>query len=250
MLISNEINTTAQYNIVKATNRLWYINKSMRFILPIFFLVCLIFQASHVKAQGKPRIVQFSGLVVSGDSSYGIPGVHVFIPKSGRGSTTNYLGYFSMPTLEGDSVLIKAVGYKDKGFIIPTGVKDDKWSLIVYLSEDVLNLPVVEIFPWPTEQIFKHAFLALKLPEQDMNNMNNNLNEQIMKRMMYNADADGAMNHHYYMNQQIAKQESKYFAPTISLLNPFAWSKFIESVKKGELKQPSKDTYYDKNDGR
>jgi hypothetical protein len=222
----------------------------MRILFSILFLLLVLCQASDLKAQGKPRIVQFSGLVVSGDSSYGIPGVHVFIPKSGRGSTTNYLGYFSMATLEGDSVLIKAVGYKDKSFVIPTDVKDDKWSLIVYLSEDVLSLPVVEIFPWPTEQIFKQAFLALKLPEQDMNNMNKNLNEQIMKRMMYNADADGAMNHHYYMNQQVSKQESKYFAPTISLLNPFAWSKFIQSVKNGDLKKPSKDTYYDKDDGR
>jgi hypothetical protein len=222
----------------------------MRILFSILFLLLVLCQASDLKAQGKPRIVQFSGLVVSGDSSYGIPGVHVFIPKSGRGSTTNYLGYFSMATLEGDSVLIKAVGYKDKSFVIPTDVKDDKWSLIVYLSEDVLSLPVVEIFPWPTEQIFKQAFLALKLPEQDMNNMNKNLNEQIMKRMMYNADADGAMNHHYYMNQQVSKQESKYFAPTISLLNPFAWSKFIQSVKNGDLKKPSKDTYYEKDDGR
>jgi hypothetical protein len=223
---------------------------TMRILFTFFLISFFTFQGLEVKAQGKPRIVQFSGLVVSGDSSFGIPGVHVFIPKSGRGSTTNYLGYFSMPTLEGDSVMIKAVGYKDKKFVIPTNVKDDKWSLIVHLSEDTLTLPVVEIFPWPTEQIFKEAFISLHLPEQDMNNMNKNLNEQVMKRMMYNMDADGAANHSYYMTQQATKQESRFFAPTISLLNPFAWQKFIESVQRGDLKQNSKDTYYDKNDNR
>ncbi len=218
------------------------------FVVPLFVILC--FHLAEVKAQGQLKIVQFSGLIVSGDSSYGVPGVHVFVPKSGRGTTTNYLGYFSMPTLEGDSVMIKAVGYKSKQFVIPTNVKDDKWSLIVHLSEDTLNLPVVEIFPWPTEQIFKEAFLSLRLPEQDMSNMNKNLNEQVMKRMMYNMDADGAMNHNYYMSQQINKQESRFFAPTISLLNPFAWQRFIESVQRGDLKKNSKDTYYDKDDDR
>ena len=199
----------------------------------------------EVLGQGQPRIVQFSGLVVSGDSSYGIPSVLVYVPKSGRGTTSNYLGYFSMPVLEGDSVIVKAVGYAERSLKIPFGSKDDKWSLVIHLSEDTLTLPDIEVFPWPTEKIFKEAFLALKLPEQDMNNMNKNLNEQVMKRMMYNADADGSMNHHYYMNQQITKQENRFFAPTISLLNPFAWQKFIESAKRGDLKQQSKDTEYD-----
>jgi len=222
----------------------------MRILIAILLLFLMVCQVAEVKAQGKPRIVQFSGLIVTGDSSYGIPGVHIFIPKSGRGTTSNYVGYFSMATLEGDSVVIKAVGYKDKGFVIPTGVKDDKWSVIVYLTEDVMALPEVEIFPWPTERIFKEAFLSLKLPEQDMSNMNRNLNEQVMRRMMYNAEPDGAMNHNYYMTQQIYKQENRFSAPTLSLLNPFAWQKFIQSAKKGELKQPSKETPYDKEDDR
>lgn len=221
----------------------------MRILFYFIVIAIIVFQAAESKAQGMRKIVQFSGLIVAGDSSYGIPGVHVFIPNSGRGSTTNYVGYFSMATLEGDTVLIKAVGYKDKSFVIPFDVKDEKWSLIVYLSEDLLLLPEVEIFPWPTERIFKEAFLSLKLPEQDMSNMNSNLNEQVMRRMMYNGDADGKMNHSYYMNQQTVKQANRYQTPTISLLNPFAWSKFIESAKKGDLKQPSKDTeYYNKDD--
>ena len=210
----------------------------------------LAFQVADLKAQGKPKIIQFSGLVVSGDSSYGIPSVSIYIPKSGRGTTSNFLGYFSMPTLEGDTVAIHAMGYKEKMFAIPKNIQDDKWSLIISLSEDTLSLPDIEVFPWPTEQIFKEAFLALKLPEQDMGNMNQNLNDQVMKRMMYNMGSDGNMNHKYYMNQQVNKQEQRFFAPTISLLNPFAWSKFIKSVKKGGLKEQWKESEDGTNDRR
>ncbi|HSZ72053.1 MAG TPA: carboxypeptidase-like regulatory domain-containing protein [Cytophagaceae bacterium] len=213
----------------------------MRSLFLIVFTVFLVFQVADIKAQGKPKIIQFSGLVVSGDSSYGIPNVHIYIPKSGRGTTSNFLGYFSMPTLEGDTVAIRAIGYREKMFAVPSHLEDDKWSLIVSLSEDTLTLPDVEVLPWPTEKIFKEAFIALKLPEQEMSNMNKNLNDQVMKRMMYNMGADGYSNHRYYMDQQINKQNNRFFAPTISLLNPFAWRQFIQSVKKGELKKKSKD---------
>ncbi|MDB5274271.1 MAG: hypothetical protein JWO58_2638 [Chitinophagaceae bacterium] len=210
---------------------------TVRNIFLILLSLFLAFQVTDLKAQGKPKLIQFSGLVVAGDSSYGIPNVHIYIPRSGRGTTSNFLGYFSMPTLEGDTVAIKAVGYREKMFAIPRNLQEDKWSLIISLSEDTLSLPDVEVLPWPTEKIFKEAFIALKLPEQDMHNMNQNLNDQVMKRMMYNMGADGAANHNFYMNQQIIKQQNRFSVPTISLLNPFAWQKFIKSVKKGGMRE-------------
>lgn len=192
-----------------------------------------------------PKVVQFSGLVVEGDSLYGIPGVSVYTPKSGRGSITNSVGYFSFPVLEGDSVMIKSIGYKDKNFIIPK-VEDDKLSIIIELMEDTLMLPAVEIFPYPTERLFKEAFIALKLPETEIDNMHKNLNEQVLKRMLYTMDHDGSMNHKYYMRQQVERMENKMMAyPTMNLLNPFAWAKFIQQIKNGEHKNKAKDYQYE-----
>src|SRR5688572_8850772 len=114
---------------------------------------------SIVNAQ-QNKVIQFSGLTVGGDSLYGIPGVYLYVPKAGRGTTSNHLGYFSLPTLVGDTVLIKAIGFKQKQYIIPD--VEEKLSVIIELSADTSFLPVVEIFPWPTETIFKEAFLALE----------------------------------------------------------------------------------------
>ncbi|CAA9281260.1 MAG: hypothetical protein AVDCRST_MAG95-3325, partial [uncultured Adhaeribacter sp.] len=61
-------------------------------------------------AQGRAAVVQFSGIVASGDSLYGVPGVTVYVPKAGRGTATNEYGYFSMPVLAGDSVVVRALG--------------------------------------------------------------------------------------------------------------------------------------------
>lgn len=167
---------------------------------------------------------------------YGIPSVPVFVPKTGRGTSTNHLGYFSMATLTGDSVIIKALGYKDKYFVIPF-TEEDKISVIIHLEEDPMMLPEVEIFPYPTEAVFKEAFIALKLPEQnDLNNMQSNLNERIMQRIMYHTGNDGSLNHTYFMSNQGQRVENKLMYPTVSLLNPFAWAKFIKQVKEGGLK--------------
>jgi hypothetical protein len=203
---------------------------------------------SLAKASFK-KVVQLSGLVVSGDSSYGVPGVSVYVPKAGRGAITSNVGYFSFAVIIGDSVVIKSLGYKEKNFIVPS-VDREEVSIIVELMEDTLIMPAIEIFPYPTEKLFKEAILALKLPEQDMDNMHKNLNEQVMKRMLYTIDQDGSMNHKYYMQQQVARVENKMMNPNFNhnFFNPFAWSKFIQSVKKGELKNKAKEYNYEDDD--
>lgn len=204
----------------------------------IGFVACifLIMLCGVAQAQSPRKIIQFSGLIVSGDSAFGTPGVYVFVPKEGRGTMSNAIGYFSMAALTGDSVVIKSMGYKEKYFVIPYTL-DDKISVIIEILEDTLYMPIVEITPWPTERLFKEAFLALKLPEQHLMNMHNNLNDQVLKRMMYNMGADGNMNHRYYLQQQTKSVDNQYFAPTLTLTNPFAWKNFIDGVKRGDLKK-------------
>jgi hypothetical protein len=221
------------------------LKKYLIYLIPLLVLFPKLSNAQEVKPE---KIVQFSGLVVGGDSLYGIPGVSVYVPKSGRGSITSSVGYFSFPALTGDSIRIKTIGFKEKSFVIPD-IKEDRLSVIIELMEDTLIYPVVEIFPWPTEKLFKEAFISLKLPVTDMDNMHKNLNEQVMKRMLYTMDMDGAMNHKYYMQQQIVRQENKMMAyPAFNLLNPFAWSKFIQSIKKGEHKNKAKDYHYENDE--
>jgi hypothetical protein len=211
----------------------------------IFIFLVIILSAQISNAQNNKKVVQFSGLVVGGDSAYGIPGVHVFVPLAGRGTVTSHLGYFSMPTLVGDSVVIRSLGYKEKHFIVPY-TPNDNISVIIQLSEDTTLLPDVSVFPWPTEEIFKEAFLALRLPEADMDAMHKNLNEQVMKRMKYNESPDGMQIHKYYVEQQIQRTDTKYFSNSYAwqrLADPFAWANFIKQVKAKGLKNKSYQEY-------
>lgn len=209
-----------------------------------FFLLLsclLLFTGSYLFAQNQisqsaKKIVQVSGLVVSGESSYGVPGVYFLIPKAGRGTVTNEVGYFSIPTLAGDSAIIRGVGFKPQSYVVPDNGSDGV-SVIIYLKADTTLLPTVEVEPYPTEQEFKQAILNLKLPDGDFDKLRRNLDENTLARMRFEMPMTAKMNFNQAMNANIGALQNRNMPPPLQLTNPFAWGRFIESVKRGDLKK-------------
>ena len=175
--------------------------------------------------------------MVGQDSTSGVPGVHIYAPEAGRGTTSNPYGYFSMPVLEGDSLIISAVSYERKHFVIPEG-KSENYTVVIELTRDTTYLPELQVFPYPTEELFKEAILALELPNQnDLNNLKRNLDEQLLRKMFANTAMGPNANHAYFMQQQQNAWNNRFQPTSIPLLNPFAWAQFIKSVKRGDLKR-------------
>lgn len=181
----------------------------------------------------RKKIIQFTGVVLNQDSTSVIPGVHIYIPKSGRGTTTNPYGFFSLPVMEGDSIVFSAVGYKRSFYIIPEHKSESSMKLIVTLEDDIQFLEEVEIRPYPTEAMFKEALITMELPyEKEYANIYNWMNSEIMKKGYYDLPASPNANHRYFMQQQFQSYINRYSPPQNQLLNPFAWNQFIRSLKK------------------
>jgi hypothetical protein len=193
----------------------------------------LFFTVEPSFAQDEKRdVIQFSGVVTTSDTISGIMGAHVYVPKGGRGTTTNYYGYFSFPVLEGDSVVVSVVGFRKKSIIIPK-LDEDSYTMIIAMTEDTTYLPELEIMPFPTEEIFKEAVLAYRLPNQgDLNNMNKNLDPMTLMEMARITPMDGSENHRYFTQQQAIYLHDGYGPRYNPLLNPFAWAEFFKSLKK------------------
>jgi hypothetical protein len=128
-------------------------------------------------------VVQFTGIVASGDSLLGVPGATMYVPMAGRGTSSNAYGYFSLAVLAGDSIVIRSLGYANQTIIIPADYQRQSYSVIVQLREDATVLPEVRVFPYSTERDFKKAFLALRLPTERGSRAAENLNEQLMRRI-------------------------------------------------------------------
>lgn len=196
----------------------------------IFLMLGAIAQQQEPVSEKK--VIQFTGVIFGPDSVSIIPGVHVYVPKAGRGTTTNPYGFFSMPVLEGDSVVFSAVGFRRESFVVPKHDKDQSLKTIVTLTEDVAFLEEVEVFPYPSEAMFKEAVLAVQLPNQeDINNIEAWLAQQYMRDAYKNLPASPGANHRYFMDQQAQAIQSRYMRPQNNLLNPFAWAQFIRSIK-------------------
>lgn len=194
-------------------------------------IICLISLPSYSQSNA---ILQFSGVVVDSDSSFGIPDVAVYVPRTGRGIFTNHKGYFSIPVLSGDTVKVKSAGFKERNIIMPDS--GEKFSMVIKLELDTFMLPEIVLWPYPDFNDFKDAFLALETESAHQDYANQNLNERVLRRMLYNSDASGSENSRYFMYQQANRQQYGNALPYVSLFNPFAWAKFIKDIKSGGLK--------------
>jgi hypothetical protein len=192
-------------------------------------------------AQGEKKAISFSGMVVGGKTTEVLGGATIFIANAGRGTLAKADGSFTIPVFPGDSIVFSYVGFKKQYHIIPRGYNSDIYSAIVALREDVVTLSGVTIYPYSTEEEFKKAFLALKLPDQaDRDALAKSTDPDYINRMAAQVPNNAQTNYRYSMDQLLFGRESaanKGFATSFPFLNPFAWANFIKSVKRGDLKQ-------------
>jgi len=206
----------------------------------------LLLAAPTAQAQGKRKVVQFTGIVASGDSLLGVPGATVYVPKAGRGTSSNAYGYFSLAVLAGDSVVVRSLGYAPQTVVIPEDYQRQSYSVIVQLREDATVLPDVRVFAYATERDFKKAFLALRIPTERGSSAADNLNEQLMRRIFNSQPMGAVANYRQTMaNQQLDYDRRMGMGPSQysnnPLLNPFSWLQLIQQVKKGEFKKKASD---------
>ncbi|MEO0552365.1 MAG: carboxypeptidase-like regulatory domain-containing protein [Bacteroidota bacterium] len=195
-------------------------------------VVCCVYNS--VNAQGQKKVIQLSGIVLGEDSVSGIPGVHIYVPKAGRGTTTNRVGYFSLPVLPGDEMVVSAVGYERQYFKVPDSDRDNL-TIIVELVSDTTFLETVEIMPFPTEEIFKEAVVALNLPI-DKGVIGDSYNEDLLALMLRTTPYDGGLNYRYAQDLWQQNQANRFGPAANPFLNPFNWARFFKSLKKKDKK--------------
>jgi len=215
---------------------------SFKLWLCVLLFCCCSLASTISWAQGQPKVVQFSGIVATGDSLYGVPGVTVYVPKAGRGTITNDYGYFSLAVLAGDSIVIRAIGYKHLTVNIPRNYDKQNYSVVLELKEDINVLPEVRVWPYPTEKDFKQAFMNLKLPSKDLTGPERSLNEKLMAQIFMDTPMGTSANFRNTMDmQQLQYDRMRGIAPNPytnnPLLNPLSWFKFINQIKNGDLKK-------------
>jgi CarboxypepD_reg-like domain len=197
--------------------------------LVVILAVLGIFACAEVNAQTKRRVIQLSGFVTD-TATQMLPGVHVYVPKAGRGTPTTNSGFFTLPVLVGDSVVFSSVGYKRASYIVPDLPKES-WTIFVELAPDLNILDGVVVMGIPTEELFKEAVLAMNIP-LDNGVDPKALNSEMIALMARTTPLDGAGNYKYYIDQWSNSAGDKFRPQYNPFLDPIKWAKFIKSLKK------------------
>lgn len=207
----------------------------------VLILAAFLFSALGLFAQEEENeLIQFSGVVVGSDSLGTLPYTSIIIKNSRRGTISDAYGFFSLVAEKNDTIVFTSVGFKGSEFVIPDSLASSRYSLIQVMSSDTILLQETVVYPWPTKDQFRDAFLSLRVPDDEYARIQANLARAEMKERYRDMAMDGSMNHKYAMQQYTSRLYYAGQAPPNHLLNPLAWAKFIEAWKNGDFKKKDK----------
>ncbi len=205
----------------------------------ILLLIGVVFFTLKINAQLKDNndVIQYSGVVVTGDSLKPVPFVHIRILGTSLGTVSSVNGFFSFVAYKGDTVSFSSVGYKTSYYYIADSLENDRYSLFQMLQNDTMLLTESVIYPWADIEALEYAIVQHRVPENDYDRAMKNLEREKLKEIGKYMPMDGSMNYRHQMQQRINENYWKgQFMPN-QLLNPFAWAQFIKAWKEGKFKK-------------
>lgn len=200
----------------------------------IILLVCTSFTAFAQK--GGNKLVQFSGIIQNSETGEVVPYVSI-LNKSYQSEfySANHQGFFSFVAHEGDTIQLSSVGFRTVEVVIPES-DNSRHTALIKMNADVIQLPAVHLLPWASVEEFNQAFMALNVADDDYLLAKKNLSRESLNALAREVPLSagelrnmGAVDRHTRMsNRNINERFSN------PLLNPFAWGKFIDHIKRGK----------------
>ena len=208
------------------------------------FLLIIAFAGFTTVLQGqtqKPRVVQFSGRLVSLEDENKdpvvLPYAIVAVQGTSRGTLTDNTGFFSIVVRTDETIVFSTLGYKDTYFPIPDTLTGDYFSMVVELRKDTILLPAVVIYPWPDPDNFTKEFLAMDTQSDLEDIAEENLSQEKMEELRETIPTDGPEHTQLYLKQQGQKYYYEGQLKPQRIFDAFAWKEFIQAWKRGDFKK-------------
>lgn len=213
--------------------------KSHISILCLIGLFCLPFSGNAQTKKDK-KVIELSGVVVTKDQfKHFVPYAHVVIKNRKQGVVTNEEGFFSFAAVEGDTIVISALGFTREILWVPDTLTSRSYLALVPLEPDTTLLEEVYVYPWPRE-LTPREFVNIKVETTELDIANRNLAIQALKERAAGMGYDAREMQAFAMKLQERQiyNEGRYYGPNGgaaiigALSNPFAWAEFFEALKR------------------
>jgi hypothetical protein len=204
-------------------------------LLSLLLLVAFVPNATAQETE--KQLIQLSGLVLTSDSLIGIPYTTVIVKGTGRGTISNAQGFFSIVAAQGDVLVFSSIGFKLGYYKISDTLAEKRYSIVQLLTMDTVFLPETMVYPWPTKEQFREAFLSLNIPADDLEVAKRNLDKQRMMELGETLAYDPTETAQLYLRSEAQKFYYAGQAPPMNIFNPIAWAKFVQAWKNGDFKK-------------
>jgi len=177
-----------------------------------------------------------SGIII--DEVYRpVPGVAVISKKLKKGAVSERSGIYSITSTPGDTIFFRAVGFKRYHTIIPETFEERHCEVDITLDVDTIQIKEVNILPWKNYSEFIKDITKERPADPLIENMNDNIASiYVAITNQSNVKISPEAGYRYAMEQNFSAMATRGQYPINNLLNPFAWSKFISSIKNGLFK--------------
>lgn len=209
--------------------------KRFFFLGLLLSLYAAAFAQTQKSQAGNSNFIQFSGVVLDQDSLFPIPYVSILVKGTNRGVVTDFYGFFSMVIKPGDELEFYSMSHKRRTYKVDDTLRSKYYYAIQVLTRDTIQLETVEVYPWPTKEEFRRAFLALNLNDTDVDRAGRNLSREELSYLERTQGATASESYKYAMQTYYTKVYTSGQQPEFTLLNPVKWAEFIEAWRSGKL---------------
>lgn len=183
------------------------------------------------------NMIQLSGVVIAEDDLEPLPYTTIFDKTRRSGVIADYYGFFSLVTFPGDTIYFSYYGHKTSEYVVPDSLTDNRYSIIHIIQKDTVNLPEVDVYPWPSREDFARAFVELEPYDDALRRAQRQLSGESLAFIAAKLDGDASLAHGASVNTAMTKLYTNNQLPVNNLLNPYSWAKLIKDWKEGKLKR-------------
>ncbi len=203
----------------------------------LFALITIVMVSQNKLPQivAAEKYIQVSGVVLD-DSLQPLPFVSIMIKGTRHGTVSDFYGFFTLVAKAGDEMQFFSINHKNTTYQLSDTLTGKHYSIIQILTKDTIQLAQVNVYPWPSKEQFKRAILNLDLTDTDIERAYKNMDNEDVRASIKGGTMDAAANYRVRMQQQYTRLYQAGQYPSVSLLNPVAWAKFIDAWRKGKLK--------------
>jgi hypothetical protein len=211
-----------------------FLVKRISIILSVLLLAVKTITAQEAN---EPKLIQFSGLVMTADSLVAVPFASITLKNRTRGTSANGEGYFSFAAHEGDTIFFSHIGFGTAAYIIPVNLETEKYSVIQLMTRSEYYLKPTIIYPWGSREAFRQAFLDLKAPNDLEELARQNLEREKLIAAAKEMELSGDEATKRAMQTRAVNYSYKGQLPPQNIFNPLAWAEFIRAWKRGDFRK-------------